>query len=127
MNHLYEIATGRLVSSSALNIDPPVGMAVVSLPDGDEQGVWSEQTISFDYRPVVNIVSKDEFLDRLTFTEQVTIVQAAKADAGLQAFVDILNLRGRVTLSSPDVIAAINGLESSGLLGIGRAGEILNG
>ena len=128
MNHLYEVATGKLISSTTLEIlEIPSGMAVVSLPDGDENGIWNINTLSFDSRPIKNIVDKIVFLDRFTDSELIGILDAAESNTALKVFIKKLDIANTVDLNSDNSINGLALLESLGLLTASRSLEIRNG
>ena len=73
------------------------------------------------------ILTKLEYLRRFTQAERIAIRAAAKAVAELDDYLELLALAQDVRLDDPDIVAALNMLESGGLIGDGRAQEILNG
>jgi len=129
MNHLYEIATGRLISSTILDIpDIPTGMAVkVSVLTG----IWNESTLDFDPVPVKRVIEKIDFIDLFTDSEMESIISKSKEsnNAGdkVGVFLEKLNAAPNVDLDSARTIAAVNGMETLGLIASGRAVVILNG
>jgi hypothetical protein len=68
-----------------------------------------------------------EFKRRLTSTERVTIRTIAKQNAVVEDFMDLLDSATEVRSDDQDVIEGLTMLESAGLLGSGRANEIING
>lgn len=132
MNHLYEIANGRLVSSTSLPIpSPPGGMAVVTLPDGDEVGIWNTSTLVFDPQSANMRRTKLEFLELFTDIELEDIIAKSKENttAGhkVGVFIKKLDLAENIDLDDTRMITAVNGMESLGLIAQGRAAVILNG
>jgi hypothetical protein len=73
----------------------------------------------------VRILSKVEYLKRLTQAERINIRAAAAGNAVVDDYVQLLNVTGVVNLDDPDTIGGLNALESAGLLSVGRAAEIL--
>jgi hypothetical protein len=127
MNHLYDIATGRLISSGSALITPPAGMAVVTFSDADSKnGIWNAQTLSFDLRPVSSVISAGDFEDLLTDTEYAGILTLSKTDVGAEVFVRRLTNKVTVDLSSPRMSAALNYLQVAGVLTTSRVAEILS-
>lgn len=125
MNHLYEIATGRLVSSTKLDIDEiPAGMAV---KQSNKKGIWNTETLDFDPIPEKKVVEKLEFLDMFTDSELAGILAAAKNDVSVELFIKKLDLADRINIKSEKVKAALSAMESAGLLASGRADDITNG
>lgn len=124
MLHLYETATGKLISSATVVDVIPDGMAV---KESDKKGVWNTTTLDFDEVIQDKILSRDDYLDLFTDSEMLAIVDAANTDAIIKNSLDILNFRGRVRMNSENTINSVNYMESQGLLKVGRAEIILNG
>jgi hypothetical protein len=78
-------------------------------------------------------VSKLEFIDLLTDTEYVTILAAAKESVQIEAWIRKMELATpeddgtSINLDDPRTQGGVQALELIGLLGEGRAEEILNG
>ena len=78
--------------------------------------------------PVVAMTwTKLEYLRRFTQDERIAIRTAAKQVPALEDYVALLELATEVRSDDPDIIAALQMLEGAGLIGAGRAQEILNG
>ena len=69
--------------------------------------------------------TKLEYLRRFTQDERIAIRGAAKAVPELEDYVALLELASEVRSDDPDIIGALQMLEGAGLIGPGRAGEIL--
>lgn len=126
MNHLYEVATGRLVSSTSLPVNnPPAGMAVKA---SDRTGIWNTSTLDFDPAPVPEAsLERINFLRLFTRDERVAIRAAAKIDPVVEDFMDMLSAANLVRLGNADTIAGVNYMASQGLLTPQRAAEVLGG
>ena len=72
-------------------------------------------------------VSKVVYLRRFTPEERTGIRAAAKADPFLEDYLEMMALADEIDLNDADVIDAVNKLEAVGLIGTGRAQEILYG
>lgn len=81
---------------------------------------------------------KSEFRDRFTDAEQAAISEfnatfasnpnlTAEQIASIRAGLDYYNDAGRIYLSNPKTIAFVQMYEALGLMGAGRAAEVLNG
>ena len=68
-----------------------------------------------------------EFLRRFTGAERVTLRTVAKTNAGLEDYMALLDAAQDVNTGDADTIAGVQFLEAAGLIGAGRAGEILHG
>jgi len=82
-----------------------------------------------DPRPPIiipNIVTKVSFRFRMTDTEYVGILTAAKTDVEVQAWVETFNMVTRIDLDSQRTVDGLNVLVSKGLLTQERATEILS-
>lgn len=127
MNHLYEIATGRHESSTVLDIpDVKEGMAVKA---SDKKGIWSAELLDFVPLPIVRVISKLEFLDKFADAELENIIAEAAKDTArgrkVGVFLKRLDLAESIDLADLRTIAAVNGLESLGL--VADAEAVLNG
>jgi len=124
MLHLYKTETGVLISSATVIDLIPEGMAV---KESDKKGVWNTSTLDFEEVTQDKVLSRDDFLDLFTDAEMLLIVQTANTDTNIKDFLDVLNFRGRVRMSSSTTINAVNYMASIGLIAEGRANEVLNG
>jgi len=78
--------------------------------------------------PVVAMIrTKLEYLRRFTQEERIAIRTAAKSSAALDDYMQLMELAEEVRSDDPDVASALAMLEGVGLIGAGRAQEILNG
>lgn len=80
-----------------------------------------------DVVPTAMIWTKLEYLRRFTQAERIAIRTTTKTVPMLEDYMALLELASEVRSDDPDVIAALNMLEAGGLIGTGRAQEILNG
>jgi hypothetical protein len=71
--------------------------------------------------------TKLEYLRRFTQDERIAIRAAATQSPQLTDYLELLALAEDVTSTDPDIVGALAMLEGAGLIGAGRAGEILNG
>lgn len=125
MNFRHDDATGALLGESDLPLVPVAGTSVVVHPKESRTGMWNTSTLSFDTIPVKKIESRLEFLDRFTDPEMEGIMGAERTNNKISVFIKKLDVAGEVDRGSQRTIKAINGLESLGLINIGRAAEIL--
>lgn len=73
------------------------------------------------------VLSKLEYLRRFTSEERVTIRAAAKQSPMLEDYLAMMELAEEINTGDADTIAAVQMLEQAGLIGEGRANEVLNG
>ena len=125
MNHVYEIATGRLVTSTARPVDESLLPPYQGLVTSDKKGIWNPETLDFDPVPVNKVKTKQQFLDLFTDTELENIIGISRTNNRIAVFIKKIEMRDNVDLDDPQIIAAVNGMETRGLLVTGRAAEIL--
>lgn len=77
--------------------------------------------------PTSRILTKLEYLRRFTPEERVTIREAAKTNPVLADYLAMMELAEEINAGDADTIAAVNLLEAVGLIGAGRANEVLYG
>lgn len=71
------------------------------------------------------LLTKVAYLKRFTQPERIGIREAAKVNAVVEDYVELLNLAQDVDLADPETVAGVQQLEAAGLLAAGRAAEIL--
>ncbi len=125
MNHLYEVETGRLLSSTVLGIVEMAEGRAVKV--SENTGAWNEETLDFEPIPVKNVIDKLEFLDRFTDVELSAILDLAETNSALKVFIKKLDLANSVDFASENTIKGLAKLEEFGLIGAGRAEAITNG
>lgn len=77
--------------------------------------------------PPVDELNKIDFLRLFTQAERITIRQAANANDLIQDYQAMLDAAAVVRLSDPDIQTGVPLLEIGGLIGPGRAAQILSG
>ena len=123
MNHVYETSTGKLISSTTLEVKGlRAGLAV---KESDKSGTWNTNALDFDPLPMTNTIPKDAFVSRFTDAETEALLVASKSNNNVAMFIQKIDFIGRVDLSSANLIAAVNRMETEGIIGPGRAAEIL--
>lgn len=75
--------------------------------------------------PAERTITKVAYLRRFTSDERVGIRTAAKTNAVLEDYLSMMELAEEINLDDPDTIAAVQMLESAGLIAPGRAAEVL--
>lgn len=121
---LYEIATGRPLSQSTAepqNVSAGRAYKEVS----DFIGTWDESTLEFKPLPEQRVIDKLDFLELFSDAELESII--THSNAKVKVFIKKLDLAVTIDLKSDRMITALNGMESLGIIGVGRAAEILNG
>jgi hypothetical protein len=107
-------------SDPAFQIDPTGQQVTV---DGTIIGFEQVATSVPPHIPFV--VDKTNFLERFTDTELATILTTAKTQIAIEVYVKRLNEAPTVDIAAPRTIAGVKQLETYGLIGVGRADQIL--
>ncbi len=127
---IYNTATGLPLSDcSAEPVNLPSGQSYVqtSLTTDRPSGVWDPATRSFQpVSPQPVYLTMREYLNRFTDVEYLSILEAAKTDAVLNAAYARLNLLKEVKINGERTIAIVSKLETDGIIGPGRAAEVLS-
>ena len=77
--------------------------------------------------PALGQVSKLAYMGRFTDAELATIYGAAKVSLDVEVWLEKFKLSEFIDLSDPRTLAGLQALEANGLIGAGRAMEILHG
>lgn len=72
------------------------------------------------------IVTKLAYMDRFTDAELVNIYSAAKVSVAVEVWLAKFNVSSEIDLDDPRIYAGLHALEMAGLIGSGRAQEIVN-
>lgn len=100
-----------------------VEMHAENMPDLTRMA-WNTATLSFMPKHVA-ILSKREFILRLTPIEYANIKAAAALNAELDYYWQMFMLAEEIDLAHADTVSGLQLLETAGLLALGRAAEIL--
>ena len=113
---------------------PPEGTIAVSCSDevGPE---WTYDGTNFIAPPIPEPVTpvapttlnKIDFLRLFTQAERIAIKEAAKTNAVVEDYQYMLDSATTVNLQDPDILMGIPALEAAGIIGPGRAAQILAG
>lgn len=103
----------------------------IQVPDAAEVGGdWDGSTytpVTVGPNPNRLWVTPREFLALLTDAELQAVLTAAKSSVAIEAWKIRLEAARNIDLTFAETIAGVNALEASGLIGPGRAAEILAG
>jgi hypothetical protein len=105
-----------------------VAAMFVEIPDKDEDIVglvYPEIVLPAPVQEVKPPLSVLDFRNRFTQAEKIAIYTAAKSVVAIQVWIDDLASAKDVNVTHTQTIEGINALESAGLIGAGRAAEIL--
>lgn len=75
--------------------------------------------------PAPRVISQFAFSRLFTKAERIAIRQAAKVNADVEDFLDILDRAGEVDLDLQDTVDGVMAMEAASLIGTGRAVRIL--
>lgn len=104
----------------------PVFAAYLAWTAADPENHVAEHTFNYP-PPPPEPLTKLAFMNRFTMDEKAAIYTAAKQNVYIEIWLDQFKLAEYVDVSDPRTIAGINALESFGLIGAGRAAELLAG
>lgn len=85
---------------------------------------YTTDDVTFDPNPKRRL-TRLEFFQRFTPSEQAAVRTAAKSNVGLENYLAMMELATYIDLDRPDTIAGVQQLEAATLIGPGRAAEIL--
>lgn len=105
---------------------PWVQVPAAAEPGGTWDGSTYTAPVPADPEPRMRL-SVREFREQFTAAEKTAIYTAAKSSVEIEVWLDDLRSVTYVDLDFPQTIASVQGLESAGLIGAGRADEILSG
>jgi hypothetical protein len=106
MNHLYDIATGRLESSTALDVTTiPDGRAVKA---SSKTGVWNTQTLDFDPIPPNTVITMQEFTKRIGMIKMQAILVASKTDIAVETLLRYTDKFTTVDTTDPELMYGMN-------------------
>lgn len=124
---VYNSTTNALLGVDTDELTPADGQSVITLgrdlPDFSIEA-WNPAILAFQTKPTTKLTQKD-FLKRFTPTEYAAIKSAAAANGTVDYYFQLLLSAEYVCVSDPDTITGVQLLEQAGLLGAGRAAEIL--
>ncbi len=106
--------------------DAPIAWSGMEFDTHDHAAESTGDSVT-DVIPTSYTWTKLEYLRRFTQDERIAIRTAAKTSAVLEDYLQLLELASEVKSDDPDIVAALTMLEAGGLIGSGRAQEIING
>lgn len=89
------------------------------------QGLVTDMCAGFAQQHLVTNITQLAFLRRFTDAERVAIRTAAKSNAQVEDYLDLLAKSQDVDLTDPLTVGGVQALEAGGLIATGRAAEIL--
>lgn len=107
--------------------DAPIPWSGMEFDTHDHSVLLTPEEAVTDVPVVAMTWTKLEYLRRFTQDERIAIRTAAKQVPALDDYLELLALATEVRSDDPDIVGALQMLEGAGLIGAGRAQEILNG
>jgi hypothetical protein len=120
-----KVVTDSLVDGVWLTQAPTYHGQRVRVTTYFDDGTFGVVEASFSGRTVDMRITKLAFKQRFTADERIAIRNAAAVDPQIYDFEDLVNAATYIDLSRADTIAAVSAIEQAGLIGSGRAVEIL--
>lgn len=136
MTTVYIVDEDRIYTGETRTLDSkdPVKPNYILTPPPGGIGYWiwdGHKWFNRQERPTRPAPATDSKITRLamrnrfTFAEKVAIETAAQSSVPVRIYLDDLAASSFIDLSGEDTIDAVNLLENQGVIGIGRANEIL--
>lgn len=125
----YHAVTGELLSISDFPIpsldDTSVSEVAITKSELESQYEWVQDAREFKVK-TYRVLTKKEFLKKITASEYATIKAATVSNGTLDYYWQLFMVAENITLDDIDTIQGINALEQFGLIAPGRAQEILS-
>lgn len=126
----YLPAPSKATSMLALRYALQDGKVVDRFPGKSDEEVLAEiasqQQPPANSQPAQRLVTKLAFMERFTDEELAAIYAAAKTDVRVEVWMDKMKLASEIDLADPRTRAGVEALEALGLIGQGRAAEVLS-
>lgn len=133
---IFETASGRLHSTGTVIVSDAElaarGFSKLQLADDPQVNTkkWNTATRDFDTVPAPkDRIDTVDFWKRFTVTEIEDIHEEATKKTTTakktRGFVETYRSQGSIVLDDPTLVAGVNALETNGLIGAGRAAEVL--
>jgi len=123
MNHLYEISTGELKSSTILSIDTiPAGMAVKV---SSNTGAWNTSTLDFDAVVETRYIALSAFYKRMTCATRLEIKTAAVSDLAIENLLEYIAGFELIDLDDEELIGGLDYLVAGSVITAEKKAEVL--
>jgi hypothetical protein len=128
---VYTIADGSLVSVGTTLGTLSSGFSSTSLGANAPVGTWNTGTLAFDGVALKTVLRLGEFAKRFTQAERESLWNIQQNGTATQkqklgAFKDYLQDAGFADLNDPYIQASVTLMETAGVIGAGRAVQILS-
>lgn len=124
----YNPALGNaLVGINETDFDVPEGITKTmydgDMPDMDDW-FWNTATLQL-VQKTSGAITRLEYMNRFTDAELATIYTVAKSNVQVEVWLEKFKAATSIDLTDPRTIAGVQALEAVGIIGAGRAAEIL--
>jgi hypothetical protein len=129
MYYTAQLDISGIVTAVTETQEPLTADNCISLPNFDTTvlGKRYENGIFVDVpEPPIRILSRYAFRSRFTTDEKQAIYAAAESNVLIKIWLDDLASAENIDLDLPETTSNLNALETAGLIGPGRATEILS-
>lgn len=130
--YAYDAITRELLGISDNELPTPENGSTTEMPGVTALEIranytWDPVTVSFVEKNGANkrLISKLDYMNRFTDAELVSIYTAAKTNVNVEIWLEKLKLSAEINLDDPKTSTGLQSLETLGLIGTGRAAEIL--
>ncbi len=126
--YTYSNTTRELLEVSDFPLGPGDDYSVSEVPiskqELESQYTWVKESLSFEIQQK-RLITKLEYMNKFTDTELATIYTVAKTSIAVEIWLEKFKLASDINLDDPRVVGGLQALEQFGLIGPGRAAEIL--
>lgn len=117
-NIVVELRDLELDTISVPGFDSVVFHIPLRVGDGFKNGVITR-------KEDLGVITRLEFMQRFTQVERLTIRTAAKQNTAIEDMLNMVEIATYINVTRPDTVGGVRALEAAGLIGPGRADEIL--
>ncbi len=86
---------------------------------------WHPGSLAFIESHAGSILSRLQFMRRFTDAELATIYTLMKTELAIEIWMEKFRMASEIDLTDVDVVTGVHGLEAMGIIGVGRAAEVL--
>lgn len=126
--YTYSTLTRQLIEVSDFMLNPGDDCATSEIPISKSElesvYTWDTESCSFQVVPK-RVITKLEYMNKFTDVELATIYTLAKTNVGIEIWLEKFKLASDINLDDVRTIGGVTALEQAGIIGPGRAQEIL--
>lgn len=126
----YDASSKQLIAVSDFQLPVPENGSCAEVEGVTKEQLesvytWNSNECSFELRNTGRILTKLDYMNRFTDTELATIYTVAKTNVAVEIWLEKFKLSTEINLDDQRTIYGVLALEQFGLIGVGRASEIL--